>query len=60
MALTDRWEGIGVLILVTIVLLIAGMVNTRGKRKVKPNKTIPRRSSAKRSAAKSKMKVVKS
>ena len=64
MALPDKWEGLGVVLLVTIILVIAGMVHTRGKRKpgkVKTNKAIPRRSSArKRSAVKSKMKVVKS
>jgi hypothetical protein len=60
MAFPDRMEGIGVILLVTIALIIVGIAHVRSKRKVKPNKTMPKRSEKKRSAVKSKIRVAKS
>jgi membrane protein DedA with SNARE-associated domain len=56
LAFTNKWEGLGVVILVTIILLIAGATHARWQ----SSKPIPKRGSIskKRSAAKSKLKVV--
>jgi hypothetical protein len=55
LAFSNKWEGLGVVILVTIILLIAGATHARGQ-----SKPIQKRASIskKRSAAKSKLKVV--
>jgi hypothetical protein len=51
LAFKDRWEGLGVLIGVTMILLIVGMVSTRAK---KPTKAMPKKNVVrKRSKAKS-------
>jgi hypothetical protein len=53
LAFPNRWEGLGVVILVTIILLIACIVHTRGKDKpvMKPVQNLKRRNVAmKRSA----------
>lgn len=50
MAFPDKWEGLGVIIMVTIILLIAGIARARSKRKVKPIKkrsSVVRKRSAK-------------
>jgi len=53
LAFPNRWEGLGVVILVTIILLIAFMVHARGHKKpVKPVQSLRRRSVAKRSTVK--------
>lgn len=61
LAFPDRWEGLGVLILITIILLIASMVHVRHS---KPQKAIPKklknRVVRKRSVIKGKAKVLKS
>jgi uncharacterized membrane protein (UPF0136 family) len=54
LAFPNRWEGLGVVILVTIVLLIAFMVRARGAKKpVKPVQSLRRRN-VKRSSVKDK------
>ncbi len=61
LAFHEKWEGLGVLILITIVLIITCMVYVRHS---KPTKAIPRKLKNRvvrnSSKAKSKLKVVKS
>jgi hypothetical protein len=51
LAFSNRWEGLGVLILVTIVLILMCMVHTRGKKPVKPVQELKRRNVAKKRSA---------
>jgi hypothetical protein len=56
LAFKDRWEGLGVLILITIILLIASMVHVRHSKPQKLKNRVVR----KRSVIKGKAKVLKS